>query len=57
MNKTLGESKGVVRMMDDILVTGSTKEKHDLRMEEVLAKIERSGMTLNRTSVSLHYKK
>lgn len=48
MNKILGDSKGVVCMMDDILVTGSTKEEHDLRLEEVLAKIERSGMTLNK---------
>ena len=35
-------------MMDDILVTRSRKEEHDLRLEEVLAKIERSGMTLNK---------
>ena len=49
MNKILGEVKGVVSMMDDILVTGCTKEEHDLRLEEVMAKIERSAMTLNKS--------
>lgn len=48
MNKILGDRKGVVCMMDDILVVGRTKVEHDRRLEEVLAAIERSGMTLNK---------
>ena len=48
MCKILGDSKGVVCMMDDILVVGNTKEEHDRRLEEVLNKLECSGMTLNK---------
>lgn len=48
MYKILGDSKGVVCMMDDILVVGRTKEEHDRRLEEVLSKLESSGLTLNK---------
>ena len=48
MNKILDGLNGVVCMMDDILVVGSTKEEHDSRLAEVLKKVEEAGMTLNK---------
>ena len=36
-------------MMDDILVVGKNREEHDKRLWEVLVKIEKAGMTLNKS--------
>ena len=36
-------------MMDDILVVGKNREEHDKRLWEVLLKIEKAGMTLNKS--------
>ena len=40
--------EGVLCMMDDILVHGKTQEEHDSRLHEVLRRIQRSGLTLNK---------
>ena len=39
---------GVLCMMDDILVHGKTQEVHDSCLHEVLRRIQRSGLTLNK---------
>ncbi|KAK7878780.1 hypothetical protein WMY93_030940 [Mugilogobius chulae] len=38
---------GVVCHMDDILVWGSTREEHDMRLHAVLERAEKAGVTLN----------
>ena len=48
MAKILGGLEGVVCMMDDILVVGSTEKEHDERLRRVLERIEEAGMTLNK---------
>ena len=47
MNKILEGVPGVICNMDDILIHGTTREKHDQRDDEVMERIQRSGMTLN----------
>ena len=34
-------------MMDDVLVFGQTQQKHDLKLEAVLCRISKAGVTLN----------
>ena len=34
-------------MMDDVLVFGQTQQEHDLKLEAVLSKISKAGVTLN----------
>ena len=46
MSFILSSLEGVVCMVDDILVSGSTQEQHDQRLEKVLDKIQ-SGVTFN----------
>ena len=33
--------------MDDVLIHGTSEEEHDQRVDEVMARIKRCGMTLN----------
>ena len=40
--------EGVVCLMDDVLVHGRTKAEHDQHLEAVLAKLQESGITLNK---------
>ena len=47
MSQVLEGLKGVVCMMDDILVYGSTQAEHDSHLISVLDKIKASGATLN----------
>ena len=47
MSQMLEGQKGVVCMMDDILVYGSTQDEHDCHLISVLDKIKASGATLN----------
>ena len=47
MKKALEGVPGVICHMDDVLIHGTTKEEHDQRVDEVMARIQRSGMTLN----------
>ena len=39
--------EGVICMMDDILIFGPTKDKHDHRLFAVLRRLEEAGLTLN----------
>ena len=47
MSEILTGLSGVVCMMDDILVYGSTREEHDTRLRDVLNRLQTAGMTLN----------
>ena len=47
MSHILSGLTGVVCMMDDVLVFGQTQQEHDLRLEAVLSKISKAGVTLN----------
>ena len=47
MNKILEGLEGVVVLMDDVLVYGSSKEEHDTRLMTVLKQLEEVGATLN----------
>ena len=43
-----GDSKGVVCLLDDIGCRWKYQEERNRRLEEVLNKLESSGMTLNK---------
>ena len=47
MNTLLANLKGVLCLMDDILVYGENQTEHDKRLEVVLQRIKAAGMTLN----------
>ena len=47
MNKILEGVPGVICHMDDVLIHDTTREEHDQRVDEVMERIQRSGMTLN----------
>lgn len=47
MQNLLGDLRGVVIYLDDVLIFGTTKEEHDERLEAVLGRIVNVGMTLN----------
>ena len=47
MNKILEGVPGVICHMDDVIIHGTTREEHDQRVDEVMERIKRSGMTLN----------
>ena len=47
MSFILSGLEGVVCMVDNILVSGSTQEQHDQQLEKVLDKISQTGVTLN----------
>ena len=38
---------GVICLMDDILIYGETQEQHDDRLDKVLQRLQKSGLTLN----------
>ena len=48
MSEILCGAKGVVCMMDDILVFGENQKEHDDYLKEALKRIEMAGLTLNR---------
>ena len=47
MSRILSGLEGVVCLMDDVLVFGSTREQHEQRLNEVLHRIKEAGVTLN----------
>ena len=47
MNTLLSNLKGVLCLMDDVLVYGKDQREHDKRLKVVLQRIEAAGMTLN----------
>ena len=48
MNQILAGMNGVVCLIDDILVYGTTQAEHDQRLMTVLRKICDAGLTLNK---------
>ena len=48
MNALLSNLKGVLCLMDDVLVYGKDQREHDKQLEAVLQWIKAAGMTLNR---------
>ena len=53
MSRILERLEGVVVLMDDVLVLGSTKEEHDTRLMKVLKRLEEVGATLNRAKCEI----
>jgi len=49
MSNILKDLDGVVCMIDDVFIYGSTQEEHDQRLEIVLNKLHKAGVTLNRS--------
>ena len=47
MNQILEGLEGVVCLMDDVLIFGTNKAEHDIRLAAVLLQIEKAGVTLN----------
>ncbi|XP_046396811.1 uncharacterized protein K02A2.6-like [Ischnura elegans] len=48
MSEALTGLKGVVNVMDDILVFAATQPEHDVRLNAVLQRLRENGITLNR---------
>ena len=48
MNQNFGDLPGVETDIDDILVWGSSNEEHNRRLEAVLQRCLKIGLTLNR---------
>ena len=47
MSKVLAGLEGALCFIDDILVYAKTHEEHDIRLEAVLKRIQKSSLTLN----------
>ena len=47
MSAVLEGLDGVLCHMDDVLIFGSSKEEHDLRLSATLQRLEKAGVTLN----------
>ena len=48
MSSILADLKGVVCMIDNVLVFGSTYKEHDERLQAVLNRLQNAGVTLNK---------
>ena len=48
MSCILADLRGVVCMMDDVFVHGSTHKEHDERLKAVLNRLQSAGVTLNK---------
>ena len=48
ITKIIGDCKGIIVHVDDILVMGDSQEEHDENLKSVLNRIEQAGMTLNK---------
>lgn len=53
MSRILEGLEGVVVLMDNVLVFGSTKEEHDIRLNAVLTQLEDVGAPLNRVKCEI----
>ena len=51
MNKILEGVPGVICHLGGVLIHDTTREEHDQRVDEVMERIQRSGMTLNNKCV------
>ncbi|GFS11387.1 Pol polyprotein [Elysia marginata] len=47
MYHVLARIPGTICNIDDILISGRTKQEHDERLETILERIRQSGITLN----------
>ena len=47
MNTILEGLEGMVCLMDDVLIFGSNKDEHNIRLMAVLQRLEKAGETLN----------
>ena len=47
MEKILAGLPGVLCHMDDVLIFGKNVQEHDIRLEQVLLRIQAAGATLN----------
>ena len=41
-------------MSDDIIIVGATQEEHDIRLEKVVQKLNKHGLTLNATKCQIN---
>ena len=48
MSEILGDIRGVVCLIDDILVCGTTQTEHDERLRAVLSRLSKAGVALGR---------
>lgn len=53
MEQLLGNIEGTCIFLDDILITGSTKEEHLNRLEQVLWRLQEAGLRLKREKCDL----
>lgn len=49
MENLLQGTEGVVVYLDDILVSGATEQEHMMRLEEVLGRLERAGLRVQKS--------
>ena len=48
MNQVLQGIPGVVYFLDDILITGHTRQEHETNLRQVLSRLQQYGLRLNR---------
>ena len=53
MNRILDGVEGLIIHMDDVLVFGGDREQHDVRLEIVLRRLDKAGITLNKGKCQL----
>ena len=56
MSQLLEDIEGVVCLVDDILVTGKTQEEHDSRLNEVLDRCQKAGLTMGLDKCQINQK-
>ena len=56
MTEILGDIPGVVCLVDDVLVTGTTQPEHDSRLKIVLTRLSKAGLTLGREKCEINKK-
>ena len=54
MYEILGDLEGVVCLIDDIFIHGKSQEEHDERLSQVLCRLQKEGLTLNKVKFSQH---
>ena len=57
LSQVLDGMEGVEVIFDDILIHAPTQELHDVRLEEVLVRLERAGITLNKDKCKICVKR
>jgi len=54
IEQILGGIEGVIVYFDDILISGRTQAEHDVRLRQVLARLDRAGLKLKRHKCELY---